>query len=58
MHCGFPNVYILDKTIYKIHVSLCPYSKIGIPNFNTLTGTYERGYTYVLLLIVTYVYKI
>ena len=22
MHCGIPNAYILDKTMYKMHVSL------------------------------------
>jgi len=40
-----------------MHVSFCCYSTIGIPNFKTLTGTYERGYTYILLLITKYVYK-
>jgi len=23
MHFGIPNAYILDKTMYKMHVSLC-----------------------------------
>ena len=23
MRCGIPNAYILDKTMYKMHVSLC-----------------------------------
>jgi len=23
--CGIPNAYILDKTMYKMHVSLCYY---------------------------------
>jgi len=23
MRCGIPNAYILDKTMYKIHVSFC-----------------------------------
>ena len=44
MCCGIPNVYILDKTMYKAHVLFCCYSTIGIPNFKTVTGTYERGY--------------
>jgi len=51
MRCGIPIAYILDKTMYKIHVSFCSYCKIGISNPKTLTDTYERGYTYVLLLI-------
>ena len=32
MCCGIPNAYILDKTMYKMHVSFCSYSKIRIPN--------------------------
>ena len=56
MRCGIPNAYIRDKTMYKMHVSFCCYSTIGITNFKTLTGTYERGYTYILLLITKYVY--
>jgi len=58
MCCGIPNAYILDKTMYKMHVSFFSYCTIGIPNFNTLTGTYERGYTYILLLMTNYVYKL
>jgi len=58
IRCGIPNAYILDKTVYKMHVSFCSYSTIGIPNFKALTGTYERGYTYVLLLITKYVYEL
>jgi len=23
MHCGIPNAYILDKTVYKMHMTLC-----------------------------------
>jgi len=23
MHCRIPNAYILDKTMYKMHVSFC-----------------------------------
>jgi len=30
MHCGVPNAYILDKTMYKMHVSLCSYYTIRI----------------------------
>jgi len=41
-----------------MHVSFFSYSKIGITNVKTLTGTYERGYTYILLLITKYVYKL
>jgi hypothetical protein len=25
MRCGIPNAYILDKTVHKMHVSLCSY---------------------------------
>jgi hypothetical protein len=46
MHCGDPNAYILDKTMYKMHVSLCSYT-IRILISKTWTGTYEGGYTYV-----------
>ena len=49
--------HILDKTMYKMHVSFWSYCTTGIPNFKTLTGTYGRGYTYILLLIIKYVYK-
>jgi hypothetical protein len=48
MCCGIANAYILDKTMYKMYVSFCSYSKIGLPNFKTINGTYERGYTYIL----------
>jgi hypothetical protein len=48
MVCGIPNAYILDKTTYEMHVSFCFYCKIGLPISKTLTGTYERGYTYAL----------
>ena len=57
MRCGIQNAYILDKTMYKMHLSFCTYSTIRIPNFETLTGTYERGYAYILLLITKFVYK-
>ena len=50
MCCGIPKAYIVDKTMYKRHVSFCCYCAIGIPNFKTLTRTYERGYTYVLYI--------
>ena len=30
MLCGIPNAYILDKTMYKMHVSLCSYCTIRI----------------------------
>jgi len=58
MRCGIPNAYILHKTMYKIHVLFCSYCTTGIRNFKTLTSTYERGYTYILLLITKYVYKL
>jgi len=29
MRCGIPNAYILDVTMYKMHVSLYSYSTIG-----------------------------
>ena len=48
MSCGIPNAYILDITMYKMHVSLCSYCTIRILISKTLTGTYEAGYTYVL----------
>jgi len=45
MRCWIPNAYILDITMYKMHVSLCSYCTIRIPISKTLNGTYE-GYTY------------
>ena len=56
MRYGIPNAYILDKTMYKKHVSFCCYCTIEIPRFKTLTGARERGYTYILLLITIYIY--
>jgi len=47
MRCGIPNAYILDITMYKMHVSLCSYCTINIIISKTLIGTYEGGYTYV-----------
>jgi len=58
MRCGIPNPYILDKIMYKMDVLYCSYCAVGIPNFKTSTGSYESGYTYVLLLIINYVYKL
>ena len=68
MRCGIPNAYSLDKTMCKMHVSLCSYYTIRILISKTLTSTYEGGYTYVFemccyltLDIVTYIvakYKI
>ena len=69
--CGIPNDYILDITVYNMHVWLCSYYTIGILISKTLTGTYEGGYMYVfemccyrnldllyiLLLITQYVYE-
>ena len=47
MRCGIPNGYILDITMYKMHVSFCSYYKIRVLISKTLTGTYEGGYVYV-----------
>jgi len=47
MRYGNPNAYILDITMYKMHVSLCSYCTIRKLISKTLTGTYEGGYTYV-----------
>ena len=47
MRCVIPNAYILDITMYKKHVLLCSYYTIGILISKILTGTYEKGYTYV-----------
>jgi len=44
MHCGIPNAYILDITMYKMHVSLCSYCTVRILISKTLTGTYGGGY--------------
>ena len=41
MRCKIPNVYILEKTMYKMHVSLCYYYTIRTLISKTLTGTYE-----------------
>ena len=57
MRCGIPNAYILDITVYKMHVSFCSYCTIRIPISKTLAGTYERGSTYILLLITNYLYR-
>ena len=47
MRCGIPKAYILDITVYKMHVLLCAYYTIRILISKTLTGTYDGGYTYV-----------
>jgi len=47
MRCGIPNAYILDITMYKMHVSLWSYCTSRILISKTLTGTYGGGYTYV-----------
>jgi len=31
MLCGISNAYILDITMYKMHVPFCSYCTIGIP---------------------------
>jgi len=45
MRCGIPNAYILDITMYKMHVLFCSYYTARIFISKTLTGTYEGGYT-------------
>ena len=52
MRCGIPNAYILDITVYKMHVSLCSYCTVRILIYKTLTGTYEGGYTMYLRCVV------
>ena len=47
MRCGIPNAYILDITMYKMHVSFCSYYAIRILISKTLTSTYEGSHTYV-----------
>ena len=47
MRCGIPNAYILDITMYKMHVLVCSYCTVRILISKTLTGTYDGGYTYV-----------
>ena len=47
MRCGIPNAYILDITMYNMHVSLCYYYTNRILISKTLTVTYEGCYTYV-----------
>ena len=41
------QIYILDITLFKMHVSLCSYYTTRIIISKTLTGTYEGDYTYV-----------
>jgi len=41
--CAILNAYILDKTMYKMHVSLRSYCTIRINIPKTITGTYEGG---------------
>jgi len=40
MRRGIPNAYILDKTMYKVHVSFCSYCTIRILISKILTGAY------------------
>ena len=47
MRCWIPNDYILDITMYKMHVSLRSYCTVRIFVSKTLAGTHEGGYTYV-----------
>ena len=71
MRCGIPKAYFLDKTVYKMYVSLCSYYTLRILISKTVTGTCGACYMYVfemccyrilillyiLLLIIKYVYK-
>jgi len=41
MRCGIPNAYILNKTMYKMHVLLSSYYTIRLLISKTLTGTCE-----------------
>ena len=53
MRCGIPNAYILEITMYKMHVSLCYYYyTFRILISKTLTGTYEGDYTYLRCVVV------
>ena len=36
IRCAIPNAYILDITMYKMHVSFCSYCTIRIPISKTL----------------------
>jgi len=54
MRCGIPNAYILDITMYKMHVSLCSYCTVRILISKTVTGTYEGGYTYYVFEMCCY----
>jgi len=36
MRCGIPNAYILDITMYKMHVSFSSYCTIRLPISKTL----------------------
>ena len=45
--CRIPDAYILDITLYKVHMSLCSYYTNKILISKTLTGTFEGGHAYV-----------
>jgi hypothetical protein len=47
MRYGIPNAYIFDKTMYKMHASLCSYYTIRLLISKTLTRTYEGDQGYV-----------
>ena len=55
MRCGIPNAYILDITMYKMHVSLCSYYKVRILTSKTLTVTYEGVYTCVYIRVTSFI---
>ena len=39
MRCGTPNAYILDKTVYRMHVSFCTYIHSYIKNVSVWDPT-------------------
>ena len=45
IRCGIPNAYILDITMYKMHVSLCSYCTIRILISKTLGPTFYNNTT-------------
>jgi hypothetical protein len=47
MCCGIPKAYFLDKTMYKMHVSLCNYYTLRMLISKTVTGACGAGYMYV-----------
>ena len=44
MRCGIPNAFILDISMYKMHVLLYSYCTVRLLISKTLTGTYHSQY--------------